>query len=227
MLKDRLEKIQERIRRAAELAGRHPDSIELLAVSKTKPEAMIREAYELGIRRFGENYVEELLTKSESTMDLDIQWVFIGQLQSRKIKNLMARAHEIQTVASEKHLRLISEQLELTHRLEFPIYLHVNAEDETQKFGMSPQDALNLAEKAKALYPRVNLLGIFSIPSEASSLLASKGETPKVFTELYELAQKIGQGRLSLGMSLDLESAIRSGSSCIRVGSDLFGSRIL
>jgi len=224
-LKENITKVRTRIEEATIAAGREPNSVELIAVSKRKPADLIREAFNLGVRKFGENYVEELLEKAEELKNLDLKWAFIGQLQSNKIKRLMPHVSEIHTVASEKHLRYISEFLEEKDQRNFPVYLHVNSEAEKQKFGMAPEDALTLAVKILHLYPRISLMGIFAIPSEETSTLAATGMVPGVFKELQALAEKVGERKLSLGMSLDLESAIKAGSTCVRIGTDIFGMR--
>ncbi len=226
-LTERFHDILNRISAAAASSKRAPSEIECIAVSKFQSIQDIMSMAQLGHRSFGENYVDELVQKAEALSHLNLHWVFIGQIQSNKISKLMVWASEIQTVTQEKQLRLISNCLEKQSRLDFPIYIQVNLDPEDPRPGLGAEEAQALSKKIMLEYPRLSLQGIMSIPSEKMSAAASRdGSPPELFKELAELAKKIGLGKLSLGMSQDLEAAIASGSTCIRVGTAIFGKRV-
>jgi pyridoxal phosphate enzyme (YggS family) len=180
-----------------------------------------------GQRRFGESYAEELVNKHEQLKDLDIDWVFIGPLQTNKISKIMKCAKEIQSVGSEKHARYIDRYLEKEGIDQFPIYLQVNAGEEEQKFGMNINEAIELSELLQEKYPRLRVQGIMAIPPEEISKSATLETIPEMFYYLFDSAKKVGAGKLSLGMSQDLEAAIQVGSTCVRVGSDIFKKNLL
>lgn len=226
-LTDRFHEIKDRMAAAAASCHRTPDEMECIAVSKFQSIEDIISMAQLGHRLFGENYVDELVQKAEALSHLKLHWVFIGQMQSNKIAKLMVWASEIQTVTQEKQLRLISKCLEKQNRQDFPIYIQVNLDPDDPRFGLGAEEAQDLSKKIMLEYPRLSLQGIMSIPSEKISLAASlDGSPPELFKELSKLAKKIGRGKLSLGMSQDLEAAIASGSTCIRVGTAIFGKRV-
>ncbi len=225
-LTERYRHILDRIASASAVCKRSSGEVECIAVSKFQSMEDIRAVAQLGQRSFGENYVEELLQKAEALSHLNLRWVFIGQLQSNKIARLMAWASEIQTVTQEKQLRLISKCLEEQKRQDFPIYIQVNLDPSDPRQGLGPEEAQALAKKIMIEFPRLALQGIMAIPSEKLSKEAALDKSPpELFDRLSKLAKKIGEGKLSLGMSQDLEAAIASGSTCIRVGTAIFGKR--
>ena len=205
--------------------GRDPRSVRLIAVSKTKPAEDIERVYRQGQREFGENYADELIEKAQTLAHLtDIHWVFIGQLQSNKIKRIVASAHEIQTIASEKHARYVDRYAQEYGKTRFPIYICVNAGDEDQKQGVALTDVAALAAFIGTKCPHLELQGIMAIPP---ATYADKSCTvvPDLYRTLRERAHSVGKGKLSLGMSGDLRIAIAAGSDTVRIGTAIFGDR--
>lgn len=203
----------------------------LIAVSKYKPVEDIRVLYDLGHRHFGENYVQELMEKVEQ-LPKDIHWHFIGALQSNKCKVLgpVPNIYAVQTVDSEsKAQKLNNSRAESIPPIN--IFIQVNTSGEEQKSGISSRSVDQVVQLAKFILdkcPRLNLEGLMTIGSlEASTAL---NEPNRDFTRLVELREKVQKeiGRdlqLSMGMSNDYVEAIRQGTSNIRVGSAIFGSR--
>ena len=221
-VENRIDLIRNRIAKACQDAGRLPSSVDLVAVSKKTSAESIRAAYACGQRRFGESYADELLEKAQQLSDLDICWVFIGPLQTNKIAKIMKCAHEIQSVGSEKHVRFIDQFLQKNGIDSFPIFIQVNAGNEQQKFGLDSQKVIELSKLVQIKYPRLHVEGIMAIPPEDVSKQAMQGSVPEMFCNLKECARHVGAGKLSLGMSQDLEAAVRVGSNCVRIGTAIF-----
>ena len=199
--------------------------VRLLAVSKGQSVDKIRALYLEGQREFGENYLVELEEKADALKDLpDLRWVFIGQLQSNKIQRVVRVADEIQSVASEKHVRYISRYAAEIERQNYPIFLEVNC-DEEQKGGADQATAVALSAVISADYKNLDLRGLMSIPPEKYSDAFCQGNVPSVYSTLASLAKSIGRGELSLGMTGDREIALKAGSTCLRIGRALFGAR--
>jgi pyridoxal phosphate enzyme (YggS family) len=216
MLKDRLEQVQERIATAAARAGRKRDEITLIAVTKKFPAETIREGYELGLRVFGENYVQEFESKHPSVADLkDTEFHLIGHLQSNKARPASELFHAIETVDSAKLARRLNES---GKNLE--VMIEVKLSEEESKSGAAP-DSLNELMDAIRGCPNLNLTGLMTMPPW--------NDDPEVtrpyFRELAALAREHGLPKLSMGMSHDLEAAIEEGSTHVRVGTALFGPR--
>jgi pyridoxal phosphate enzyme (YggS family) len=216
--------VEARIARAAAAARREPGSVELLAVSKTHPPAAVRAFYELGLRHFGENYAQELAAKAEALFDLpDLSWSFIGTVQSNKLPLIVRHADEIQGVTSLDHARKIDRLAAALNKKHYSIYLAVNAVGEKTKHGVALAAALPLAAAIAAELPGLRLRGLMAIPPPLGELESSS--IPPLYTELAALARKVGEGRLSLGLTGDLEAAVGAGSDCVRIGTALFGAR--
>ena len=210
----------------AKKSNRDPLGIRLLAVSKTKSIEQITQIYDLGQRDFAENYVDELVQKATALSSLgDIQWSFIGQLQSNKISKIVEFASEIQTVATQKHARYINRIANELGKKKYPIWLHINADNESSKFGIKFEDAIDLKNFIEESCPFLRLKGIMSIPPEKYSDKNYPEIIPELYLKLRCLADTIGERQLSLGMSNDLALAIRSGSNCVRIGTAIFGAR--
>ena len=225
--KERFHVVQARILAAAKECGRNPKDVNLVAVSKLKTVDEILVLHGLGHRIFGENYVDELVEKAQALAQTSIRWVFIGHLQSNKIAKMVPWIHEIQTLVQEKHADPISKCLETQKRDHFPVYIQVNLDPLDPRQGLRADEALAFSEKIISQYPRLSLQGIMSIPTESVSEEALRpGHVPELFLQLAVLAKKIGQGKLSLGMSQDLEAAVSAGSTCIRIGTAIFGERV-
>ena len=215
-LRERLAAVRERIARAAERARRDPAGITLLAVSKLFPAAAIREAYELGLREFGENYVQELENKWPELADLShARFHLIGHLQSNKSKKAAELFQVIETVDSPKLARRLNDagrQLE--------VMLEVKLSEEEAKSGADPAALAELIEAVGGC-GNLRLLGLMSMPPWTEDAEASR----PYFRRLRELAERLGLRQLSMGMSHDLEAAIEEGATCVRVGTALFGKR--
>ncbi len=227
-MRDRFLKINGRIESICESTGRDRGSIRLIAVSKTHPASAIRQAYATGQREFGENYADELEAKALELGDLrDIKLIFIGPLQSNKIQKIIRHASEIQTIASEKHARYADRYAAEFNKSGFPVWIEVNAGDESTKHGTSLTDAASLAAFIQTSCPRLTLQGLMCIPPatiQDSWLSEHPGMLPDLYKNLKQASLTIGAGKLSLGMSGDMELAIRAGTDVIRVGRALFSS---
>lgn len=224
-IKENLERTQKRIHDACIAARRPIEEVELLAVSKKHSVQSIREVMGLGLSRFGENYAQEMLQKQEELSGTQSEFVFIGQLQSNKIQRIVRAAAEIQTVSSIKHVRLIAKYAKATGKAPYPIYLILNAGDEPQKAGLNFKDLEALSLEVTENYPELTLKGVMCIPPASIATSASIDNIPELYKKIKDLSLKVGQGKLSLGMSHDLETAIKTGSTCVRIGTDIFGSR--
>jgi pyridoxal phosphate enzyme (YggS family) len=215
-LRDRLEAVRTRIERAAEKARRHPSSITLLAVTKIFPASVIQDAYELGMREFGENYVQEFETKAPILGDLPgARFHLIGHLQSNKSKKAAELFQVIQTVDSAKLAKRLNE-------MERPldVMIEVKLSEEQAKSGADPAELTSLLEAVRACQ-NLKLLGLMTMPPWSEDAELSR----PYFRSLRELGEKHGVSQLSMGMSHDLETAIEEGSTCVRVGTALFGKR--
>jgi len=206
----------------AQLSGKR---IRLVLVSKTQPLDKIKQFYRMGHRVFGESYAQELIEKTQDPELTGSYWIFIGRLQSNKLKKIVLVSNEIQSVSSLKHFELINRYAGEFNKNPFPVYLLVNAEEEPQKEGVSMENVLDIAENVTENHPFLDLRGLMAIPSKKTSLSAQTGEVPPIFHRLRQLASKLKGGELSLGMSSDYVSALQAGSQCLRLGSFLFGER--
>ena len=223
-LKENLEKIRARVESACRAGDRDPSGIVILAVSKRHSVERIRALNALGQRRFGENYIQEALPKIERLQGLDIEWHYIGPLQSNKTKEAATRFHWVQSADRAKIVRRLSAQ----RPADLPpldLCIQVNIDREAQKAGVAPEQAAELAELCMEL-PRLRLRGLMCIP-RIGSKAHDPGESYARMSELYQ--QLRGRGlpldTLSMGMSADLESAVRHGSTMLRIGTDLLGPR--
>jgi len=216
VLAQRLSEVRDRMARAAERARRDPSTIELLAVSKIFPAAAIREAYELGLREFGENYVQEFETKAPEVSGLaGTRFHLIGHLQSNKSNRAAELFQVIQTVDSAKLARRLDDA---GRKLE--VMLEVKLSPEQAKSGAAPEELPELIATVRAC-GNLRLTGLMTMPPWSEDPEASR----PYFRRLRQLAAEHGLAGLSMGMSHDLETAIEEGATCIRVGTALFGRR--
>lgn len=223
---DHLESINERIKNAATSAGRSPSDITLIAVSKTKPNAMIQEAIDAGQVHFGENKVQELQDKMPEFGD-DIQWHMIGNLQTNKIKYLVERVNWIHSIPKIKALKELEKRAGKVERV-IDTLIQVNISDEDQKSGCAPEDLPKLLEYASEL-KWVRVRGLMGIATFADDPEVVRPE----FALLREIMEKntsynndvIQLKELSMGMTNDLEVAVEEGATMVRVGSAIFGER--
>jgi PLP dependent protein len=215
-LAQRLAAVRERMARAAERARRDPGGITLLAVTKVFPAAAIREAYDLGLREFGENYVQEFEGKAPEVSDLDgARFHLIGHLQSNKSNRAAELFQVIQTVDSAK----LARRLDATGR-KLDVMLEVKLSPEEAKAGADPASIGDLIAGVRSC-ANLRLLGLMTMPPWSDD----PEQTRPYFRRLRELAEAHGLNELSMGMSHDLEAAIEEGATCVRVGTALFGKR--
>jgi pyridoxal phosphate enzyme (YggS family) len=200
--------------------------VTLIAVSKTKPNEDLMELYALGQRAFGENYVQELVDKAAS-LPKDIEWHFIGHLQSNKVKYIAPFVHLIHGVDSEKLLQEINKQAFKQNRV-IDCLLQVHIAEEETKFGFDEAGLIELLESGRlANYPNVNIKGLMGMASFSDDLTQVQKEF-KQLKKCFELTQNsMGEtcSILSMGMSGDYALAIQEGSTMVRIGSLLFGAR--
>jgi pyridoxal phosphate enzyme (YggS family) len=215
-LEKRLAAVRERIARAAAGARRDPAEITLLAVTKVFPASAIRDAYALGLREFGENYVREFETKAPEIGDLaGARFHLIGHLQSNKSNKAAELFQVVQTVDSAR----LARRLDQAGR-PLDVMLEVKLSGEEAKSGADPADLPGLIDAVR-LCPNLWLLGLMTMPPWSDNPEVSR----PYFRRLRDLGERHGLKQLSMGMSHDLEAAIEEGATCVRVGTALFGAR--
>lgn len=221
---ERLQSALETLSAAVKKANRAPNSVKLLAVSKTKPVSDIVLAYEAGQRLFGENYVQEGVEKIKHLQHLsDIEWHFIGPLQSNKSKLVAEHFDWFQTLDRLKIANRLNEQRSPFKPLNVLIQININ--DEQSKAGIAPEALPQLAQQVSAL-PNLCLRGLMAIPAAQQSETQQKSTFERMHALFDELqAQYPHVDTLSLGMSQDAESAIIHGSTMVRLGTAIFGER--
>lgn len=226
MLKENYSIVRENILKACEKAGRDPESVKLIAVSKTKPAEDIEEIYSLGQRDFGENKVQELSQKIEILPD-DIKWHLIGHLQHNKVKYIIGKTELIHSVDSERLALTISKEA-VKHNVTADVLIEVNVAGEESKFGVTTDETMELIEKISIL-PGIHICGLMTI----APFVADPEENRPVFRKLRELSVDIADKKidnvsmsvLSMGMTNDYMVAIEEGATFVRVGTAIFGER--
>lgn len=224
----RLARIRQRIAQACARAGRTPDSVTLLPVSKTFEVDAIREAMALGLNRFGENKTQELRQKAAALAGQGLQWVLIGHLQTNKAKDAARDATELQSLdrldlAEALHHRLVNEGRTLD------VLVQVKTSTEPSKYGMAPGDVAAFLRRIAADFPTLRVQGLMTMAVNSPDALAVRA----CFRALRELRDQLRQEglpgvsleRLSMGMSGDFELAIEEGSTEVRIGTAIFGAR--
>ncbi len=222
----RLQAVTERIAAAARAAGRDPASVFLLCVSKTHPAEAVLAMHAAGPTAFGENYAQELAAKAQATRETSgLRWVFIGSVQSNKLRLIVTHAAEIQSVGTFEHAQKIARLAHELGKTPYPVWLAVNAGLEASKTGVALADVPALAARIDAL-PELELRGLMAIPPPLANLRPpGSSEVPALYRELRAAADRCGQKGLSLGMSEDLEVAVAAGATVVRLGTALFGVR--
>jgi pyridoxal phosphate enzyme (YggS family) len=219
-----LQRVRQQIQIASVVAGRTAEAVKLLAVSKTMPAQAVREAYAAGQIAFGENYIQEGVDKRAELADLPLEWHCIGPIQSNKTKLVaenFAWAHSLDRLK-------IAERLSAQRPAHLPplqVCLQVNVDGGANKSGVSPKDLLALAQ-AVAKLPQLKLRGLMTIPEPAENESAARAvhhQAKALFDSLN--AAGLNVDTLSMGMTADLEAAIAEGSTCVRVGTAIFGLR--
>lgn len=225
-LEDRQKQVERRILEACRQAGRERGEVRMVAVSKTREEREIRALHALGQRLFGENYVQEFVTKFDALGDLDPapEWHFIGTLQTNKTRAVAERAAWVHGVDRLKIAERLSRQRP-AHMPPLQVCLQIDLSGETGKGGIAPDDAGRLAESVARL-PQLRLRGLMAIPAPCEN----PAEQRQPLARLRELRDTLNMhglklDTLSMGMSDDLEAAILEGSTLVRIGTALFGPR--
>ena len=219
-----LHSVQDRIHQACVAAGRTDGQVQLLAVSKTKPLSMVLEAYQLGQRHFGENYLQDALEKIEANPHDDIVWHFIGAIQSNKTKTIAENFAWVHTLERPKIAQRLNDQRP-AHLPPLKVCIQVNISNEVAKSGVSLAELPALAATIAAL-PNLQLVGLMCIPAANQpehiqvqafrSMVSARDQLREQYPQLTEL---------SMGMSGDLDLAIANGTTIVRIGTDIFGAR--
>ena len=222
IVSDNLKLVEEKIQKACERSGRDRSEVTLIAVSKTKPVDMLMEAYNDGIRIFGENKVQELTGKIEQMPD-DIQWHMIGHLQRNKVKYIAGKVALIHSVDSLELAEEISKQAK-KHDCTIPILIEVNVANEESKFGIKLEETENLVRECAAL-EGITVKGLMTI----APFVENPEDNRTVFNKSVDIAGKkidnVSMDILSMGMTNDYEVAIEEGATMVRVGTGIFGAR--
>ena len=214
--------VLDQIQQACGRVQRDPASVQLLAVSKTHPSQSLREMYQAGQRSFGENYLQEALTKIDELQDLEIEWHFIGHVQRNKTKHLAEKfdwVHGVDRLIIAE--RLSSQRMD--SRKPLNICIQVNIDGQDSKDGCQPNEVAELVKQISQL-PHIRLRGLMVIPAPENSVAFADAKT--LFEQVKSLhARPQDWDTLSMGMSGDLDAAIAAGSTMVRVGTALFGAR--
>lgn len=227
-IQQNIEQITSQIKSAQQKCGRSPGSVQLLAVSKTKPVEAILEAALAGQRAFGENYVQEGVNKiryfAEHHPQLNLEWHFIGPLQSNKTRLIAEHFDWMHTLDRAKIAQRLSEQRP-AHKAPLQVLIQVNTSGETSKSGINEQELFPLAELISCL-PNLTLRGLMSIPENVTD----HAEQLVAFQRLADLQARLIErypalDTLSMGMSGDMQAAIEAGSTMVRIGTAIFGQR--
>ncbi|QQZ29237.1 YggS family pyridoxal phosphate-dependent enzyme [Thiothrix subterranea] len=225
-IRDNIQTIGERIRAAEQRFGRKPGSVQLLAVSKKHPSASIREAIDAGQTYFGENYVQEMVEKAAELANgsSDLEWHFIGPIQSNKTRLIASTARWVHSVDSLKIAQRLSDQ-KPADAPAINICLQVNISNELSKSGVQPAELAALASQIAAL-PGIRWRGLMAIPAPEQDFAQQRA----VFAQVRALQENlVAQGftldTLSMGMTDDMEAAIAEGATIVRIGTAIFGSR--
>lgn len=227
MIAENIQNIGENLKKACLQAGRNPDDVTLIAVSKTFGADAVTEAMKTGIRDFGENYVQELTEKRTVLAQTDIRWHFIGHLQSNKVKYIADWVHLIHSVDSEGLASEIDKRAAKAGRT-IDVLVEVNTSAEATKYGVKPEQALELL-KQTARFPNIRLNGLMTIGPFTDAVEESRNSF-RTLRELFEEANRQGIGTrpmeiLSMGMTHDYPVAVAEGSTMVRIGTAIFGTR--
>lgn len=226
MLAENLQEVEQNIQRACKKANRAREEVTLIAVSKTKPVSMLKEVYDLGIRNFGENKVQELSEKHPQMPD-DTIWHQIGHLQTNKVKQVIDKASLIHSVDSVRLAETIEKEAAKKNII-VNILIEVNVAEEESKFGLKVEEVMPAIEKI-ATFPHVHIQGLMTI----APFVENPEENRSIFARLQKLSVDIRSKNidnvsvdiLSMGMTNDYQVAIEEGATMVRVGTGIFGAR--
>ncbi len=221
-----MRQVRENIRGACERSGREPEEVTLIAVSKTKPVSMLREAYELGVRDFGENKVQELLDKIPR-MPEDVRWHMIGHLQRNKVKYIVDKVHLIHSVDTLRLAEEINKEA-LKKQITVDVLVEVNIAGEESKFGAAGEETLSLVREIAKL-PAVRVRGLMTIAPFVENPESNRLFFQKIRQLSVDIAREnldnVSMDILSMGMTVDYTVAVEEGADCVRVGTGIFGGR--
>ena len=226
MITENLEQVRKNIDEACRMAGRDPKEVTLIAVSKTKPVSMLKEAYDAGARCFGENKVQEIMDKHPQLPE-DIQWHMIGHLQRNKVKYIVDKVSMIHSVDSLRLAQTI-EQEAAKHNVCVPVLLEVNVAQEESKFGLKMDEVLPLIETI-ADFPHIKVQGLMTI----APYVENAEDNRDFFRQLKKLSvdieakniNNVSMSVFSMGMTGDYQVAVQEGATMVRVGTGIFGER--
>lgn len=226
-ISEHLKNVHHQIEASCQKVHRDANEVQLIAVSKTKPVSMLLEAYEAGERHFGENKVQELVSKYEQ-LPKDIHWHMIGHLQRNKVKYIVDKVALIHSVDSVRLAEEINKEA-LKRNLKVPILIEVNVAEEESKFGVKMEELESLL-RTISVYPGIQVMGLMTI----APFVENSEDNRKYFNALKQLSVDIKQKNidninmnvLSMGMTGDYSVAIEEGATYVRVGTGIFGDRI-
>lgn len=218
-----IESVRQQITACANAAKRDPASIKLLAVSKTQPAERLQAAYEAGQRAFGENYLQEALDKINALSNLDIEWHFIGPVQSNKTRDISENFDWVHTVDRLKIAQRLNDQRP-AGKAPLNVCIQVNIDQEASKSGCLPDElealALNVTDK-----PNLQLRGLMAIPSPNQQGNCAFSRMRALLEQLQKHPKLSAMDTLSMGMSGDMAQAIAQGATIVRIGTAIFGAR--
>ncbi len=222
-----IESVKERVAKACKEAGRDPEEVRLVAVSKTKPLDDIKAAFDCGQLHFGENRAKELQDKMDTYENEEIQWHMVGNLQTNKIKYMVERVNWIHSIEKTKYLKEIEKRASRINRT-INTLVQINISGEDQKSGCTPDDIKKLLDYARPL-EHANVRGLMGMASFTDDMDVVRDQF-KMLKELFDKHAEKNEGgvqlqELSMGMTNDMEIAIQEGSTMVRVGRAIFGER--
>lgn len=226
-IKKNIEAVRQKVLKACERAGRRPEEVHLIAVSKTVPPSAVSEAMEAGVFTFGENRVQELLKKQEELSSERIDWHLIGHLQVNKAKYLPRKVsliHSVDSLKLAKELQRVGKKADFI----FEILVQVNVASEESKFGLATSEVSDFMREI-AVFPNIKVRGLMTVPP----ILSDSNDNRLFFRELRKIMvdlnkkniDNINMDILSMGMTSDYETAIEEGANFVRVGTGIFGER--
>lgn len=226
MLKENLEYVESQIREACERSGRAREEVTLIAVSKTKPVSVLKEAYDIGVRVFGENKVQELADKYEA-LPKDIRWHMIGHLQRNKVKYIIDKVELIHSVDSLRLAETIEKEA-ARHNITANILIEVNVAKEDSKFGLMPEELDEFVFEV-AKFPHIQVQGLMTIAPFVDDPEENRGIFQRLRKLSVDIAAKnvdnITMRILSMGMTNDYTVAVEEGAAMVRVGTGISGAR--
>jgi len=227
VITEHIAKVHQQVEQACLKFGRNPSEVKVLAVSKTQPAEAIRLAASTGQQAFGENYLQEALQKQQDLADLpELEWHFIGAVQSNKTREIAENFAWLHTLARQKIAQRLNDQRP-AKLPKLKVLIQVNVSNEASKAGILPSEVLDFAKQLLKL-PRLELCGLMCIPKATEDIT----EQRQAFAQLADLQAQLNKAlpelnlaTLSMGMSGDLEAAIAEGSTLVRIGTAIFGAR--